>query len=105
MRRLAVWTSMPAEFLAIWPATLLLFIVSPLVAPGSISGSALLTVLAFASILAIGRIGGIPYLALTALVAVVLFELVCAKAASGRFIAIGTNGRAARAAGMRVARY
>ena len=36
MRRLAVWTSMPAEFLAIWPATLLLFIVSPLVAPGSI---------------------------------------------------------------------
>jgi ribose transport system permease protein len=211
MRRLAVWKAVPAEFLAIWPATLLLFAVSPLVAPGSISGSSLLTVFAFASVLAIaaigqtlviqqggldlavpgvislaavivtkypdgsnaqlipwvilalvagaaagtisglavtrfritplvstlavnallygcvlftskassvravpsrlgnlaiGRIDGIPYLALIALLGVVLFEIGLRKSRVGRrFIAIGTNSRAARAAGMRVARY
>jgi ribose transport system permease protein len=211
MRRLAIWKAVPAEFLAIWPATLLLFIVSPIVAPGSISGGSLLTVLAFASVLAIasigqtlviqqggldlavpgvislaavfvtkypdgsnaqlilwvvvallagavagavsgiavtrfritplvstlavnallygcvlftskassvravptdlgnfaiGRIHGIPYLAIVALIAVVLFEVGLRKSRIGRrFIAIGTNSRAARAAGMRVARY
>lgn len=45
------------EFLFIWPATLLLFLVSPLLAPGSVSGSTMLTVLSFASILAIAAIG------------------------------------------------
>src|SRR6476620_727197 len=45
------------EFLFIWPATLILFLVSPLLAPGSVSGSTALTVLSFASILAIAAIG------------------------------------------------
>src|SRR5262245_15717034 len=45
------------EFLFIWPATFILFVVSPLLAPGSISGSTALTVLSFASILAIAAIG------------------------------------------------
>jgi ribose transport system permease protein len=45
------------EFLFIWPATLILFLVSPLLAPGSVSGSTVLTVLSFASILAVAAIG------------------------------------------------
>jgi ribose transport system permease protein len=45
------------QFLVIWPATILLFAVSPLLAPGSVSGSSLLTVFSFASILAIAAIG------------------------------------------------
>jgi ribose transport system permease protein len=211
MGRFAVWRGMPAEFLAIWPATGLLFVISPLVAPGSISGSSLLTVLAFASVLAIasigqtlviqqggldlavpgmmslaavlvtkypngdnsqlvlwivialavgaaagaisgiavtrfritplvstlavnallygavlftskassvravpsalgnftiGRIFGIPDLAILALVAVILVEIGLRKSLIGRrFIAIGTNRRAAHAAGMRVSQY
>ena len=44
-------------FLPIWPATALLFLVSPLLAPGSVSESALLGMLPFAAILAIASIG------------------------------------------------
>ncbi|MCB1488962.1 MAG: ABC transporter permease [Bauldia sp.] len=45
------------QFLFIWPVTALLFAISPLLAPGSISGSSMLTVFSFASILAIAAIG------------------------------------------------
>src|SRR5271154_6064547 len=47
----------PQQFLLIVPATALLYLVSPLLAPGSVSGSSMLTVLSFASILAIAAIG------------------------------------------------
>jgi ribose transport system permease protein len=45
------------RFSAIWVATALLFAVSPLIAPGSVSSSALLSTLPFAAILAIAGIG------------------------------------------------
>ena len=45
------------RFSAIWVATALLFAVSPLLAPGSDSRSALLSMLPFAAILAIAAIG------------------------------------------------
>ena len=45
------------EFLVIWPATALLLIASPILAPGSLSASSALSVLSFASILAIAAIG------------------------------------------------
>src|SRR5919204_1271671 len=45
------------RFSAIWVATALLFAVSPLIAPGSVSSSALLSTLPFAAILAIASIG------------------------------------------------
>lgn len=51
------WRPKVTPFVAIWPATLLLFIVSPLLAPGSVSRTALLSNLPFASILAIAAIG------------------------------------------------
>jgi ribose transport system permease protein len=53
----SVWRRLQPQFLVIWPATILLFAVSPLLAPGSVSGSSLLTVFSFASILAIAAIG------------------------------------------------
>src|SRR3954463_12412063 len=45
------------RFSAIWVATALLFAVSPLIASGSVSSSALLSTLPFAAILAIAGIG------------------------------------------------
>src|SRR3989454_4584484 len=45
------------RYSAIWVATALLFAVSPLLASGSVSQSALLSVLPFAAILAIAAIG------------------------------------------------
>jgi ribose transport system permease protein len=48
---------LPAQFMLIVPATVLLWVVSFVVAPGSVSAGALLTVLCFASILAIAAIG------------------------------------------------
>src|SRR5437899_2963906 len=45
------------RYSAIWVATALLFVVSPLLASGSVSGSALLSTLPFAAILAIAAIG------------------------------------------------
>jgi ribose transport system permease protein len=44
-------------FLSIWLATALLFAVSPLLATGSVSSTALLSMLPFAAILAIASIG------------------------------------------------
>jgi ribose transport system permease protein len=41
----------------IWPATAILFVVSPLLAPGSLGASALLSMLPFAAILAVAGIG------------------------------------------------
>lgn len=49
------WRGSP--YLAIWPATALLFAVSPWIAGGSVSGSALRTTLPFAALLAIVGIG------------------------------------------------
>ncbi len=48
---------LPPQFLLIFPATVALYAVSLVVAPGSVSGSSMLTVLCFASVLAIGAIG------------------------------------------------
>src|SRR5262249_40096244 len=45
------------RFLAIWPVTAALFAISPLLAPGSLSSTSLLTVLPFAGVLAIAAIG------------------------------------------------
>ena len=47
----------PSGYLAIWVATALLFAVSPLLATGSVSSTALLAMLPFAAILAIASIG------------------------------------------------
>jgi ribose transport system permease protein len=52
-----VWKLRQPEFLFIIPATLLLFLVSPLLAPGSVSPSTALSVFSFASILAVAAIG------------------------------------------------
>jgi ribose transport system permease protein len=52
--RRAFWRS---PFFPIWPATALLFLVSPLLAPGSLDHSALLGMLPFAAILAIVAAG------------------------------------------------
>ena len=51
------WRRLQPQFLVIWPATAILFIVSPFLAAGSVSASSLLSVLSFASILAIAAIG------------------------------------------------
>jgi ribose transport system permease protein len=48
---------LPAQFMLIVPATVILYVVSLVVAPGSVSGGAMLTVLCFASILATAAIG------------------------------------------------
>jgi ribose transport system permease protein len=48
---------LPAQFMLIVPATVLLYVVSFVVAPGSVSVGAMLTVLCFASILATAAIG------------------------------------------------
>jgi ribose transport system permease protein len=50
-------SSAPIRFLAIWPATLVLFLVSPVVSPGSLSQISIILVLSYASILAIAGIG------------------------------------------------
>jgi ribose transport system permease protein len=42
---------------AIWPATALLFLLSPLIAPGSLAGSSILSMLPFAAILALAATG------------------------------------------------
>src|ERR1700761_6548740 len=47
----------PPQFALIVPATLILYLVSPLVAEGSVSASSVLVVFSFASILAIAAIG------------------------------------------------
>lgn len=47
----------PSRFIAIWIATAVLFAISPVLAPGSIDSSALLSMLPFAAILAIASIG------------------------------------------------
>jgi ribose transport system permease protein len=49
--------ALSSRFLLIVPATAVLYLVSPLLAPGSVSSSSFLTVLSFASILAIAAIG------------------------------------------------
>jgi ribose transport system permease protein len=55
---------------------------------------------------AVGRVAGIPYLALFALAAIVLVEVIVRATVVGRrFVAVGTSARAARAAGMRVTVY
>ncbi len=55
---------------------------------------------------AVGRVYGIPYLAIVALVAIVIVEIAIRATKFGRrFVAIGANQRAARAAGMRVVLY
>ena len=48
---------LPAQFMLIVPATVLLYAVSVVAAPGSVSGGAITTVLCFASILATAAIG------------------------------------------------
>src|SRR5580698_1344081 len=54
---LGAWKLRQPEFLFIVPATLLLFLASPLLAPGSVSPSTSLSVFSFASILAVAAIG------------------------------------------------
>ncbi|MCW6511183.1 ABC transporter permease [Lichenifustis flavocetrariae] len=49
--------AVPPQFLMIVPATLLLYAISLVVAPGSVAPSSLLTVLCFASILALAALG------------------------------------------------
>jgi hypothetical protein len=51
------WKTRQPQFLAIWPATIVLFILSPILARGSISGGSILIVFSFASILAIAAVG------------------------------------------------
>lgn len=208
MTLLKSWKPRQRQFLAIWPATIVLFILSPTLARGSVSDSSILIVFSFASILAIaavgqtlviqqggldltvpgvmslaavivskypggengdllqwfalaivsgalsglvcgvantyfritpfvatlavnallygavlfmtkgtstqavpaqlgdfavGRVGGFPNLAILAIIVIVLFEIAIRATAIGRrFVAIGDNERAARAAGMRV---
>jgi ribose transport system permease protein len=50
-------SALPPQFALIVPATVVLYLVSPLLAEGSVSGSSILIVLSFASILAIAAIG------------------------------------------------
>ena len=57
MSVLPSWRRLQPQFLVIWPATAILFVVSPFLATGSVSASSLLSVLSFASILAIAAIG------------------------------------------------
>jgi ribose transport system permease protein len=57
MTFLKSWKTSQPQFLAIWPATIALFILSPILAQGSVSGSSILIVFSFASILAIAAIG------------------------------------------------
>ncbi len=55
MRR--ILAALPSQFALILPATVILYLVSPLLAAGSVSGSSILIVFSFASILAIAAIG------------------------------------------------
>src|SRR5262249_45508097 len=55
---------------------------------------------------AVGRIYGIPYLAVFALTLIVLIEIgIRATVWGRRFVAVGVNARAARAASLRVTTY
>jgi ribose transport system permease protein len=49
--------ALPSQFALIVPATVILYLISPLLAQGSVSGSSILIVFSFASILAIAAIG------------------------------------------------
>jgi ribose transport system permease protein len=51
-----IWTKV-RTFGVIWPATLLLFVISPLVAPGSLNPAPILSMLPFAAILAMASLG------------------------------------------------
>lgn len=53
----ALRRAVTSPFFPIWPATVLLFAVSPLIAPGSLRASALTSILPFAAMLAIAGIG------------------------------------------------
>jgi ribose transport system permease protein len=56
-----VLRALPPQFALIVPATVILYLVSPLLAEGSVSGSSILIVFSFASILAIAiRTATIP---------------------------------------------
>src|ERR1700730_1113525 len=57
MTFLTSWKARQPQFLGIWPATIVLFILSPMLAQGSVSGSSILIVFSFASILAIAAVG------------------------------------------------
>ena len=57
MTFLKSWKTRQPQFLAIWLATILLFILSPILARGSVSDSSILIVFSFASILAIAAVG------------------------------------------------
>jgi ribose transport system permease protein len=57
MTFLKSWKTRRPQFLAIWPATIVLFILSPTLARGSVSDSSILIVFSFASILAIAAVG------------------------------------------------
>src|ERR1700760_5172019 len=52
-----IFRALPPQFALIVPATVILYLVSPFVAEGSVSGSSILIVFSFASILAIAAIG------------------------------------------------
>src|SRR3984885_3819340 len=52
-----IFRALPPQFALIVPATVILYIVSPLLAAGSVSGSSILIVFSFASVLAIAAIG------------------------------------------------
>jgi surface polysaccharide O-acyltransferase-like enzyme len=51
-----VLRALPPQFALIVPATVILYLVSPLLAEGSVSGSSILIVFSFASILALPTI-------------------------------------------------
>ena len=52
-----LFNAFPLQFFVIVAATIVLYIISPWLAPGSVSGSSILTVLSFASILVIAAAG------------------------------------------------
>jgi ribose transport system permease protein len=94
------------------------FLVTPLVATLAVNallygtvfyltkGTSTNAVPSMLSAFAVGRVAGIPYLAIFAVVAIVLVEVFIRSTVIGRrFIAVGTSARAARAAGMRVSAY
>ena len=51
------WKTDQPQFLAIWTAEIALFLLSPILARGSVSGGSILIVFCFASILAIAAVG------------------------------------------------
>src|SRR5436190_1512741 len=107
-------------FVAITTATILVFALGAIIAPSSISHSAIIGMVPFAAVLAIaGRTPrsttrllasiagnttwGIPNAALFAVAALVIVSVLTGKTVAGRrFEAIGANPAAARAVGLRV---